>query len=158
VGSAYQWTSDIIERCHITYAKTPYRRSNHCDFYKQYCHFLDRDEKQCIFHIYILLKAGQASLKNEVQKEENAIASQYPEMTWLTKVLLNEKPLGGPRIVRNLFMNKASICSQDGMVSLYVNSLPHLPSITIDDAPCCFNIPDLRASLGDFYSEKTYMD
>jgi hypothetical protein len=158
MGAAYQWTSDITERCHITHAKTPYRRSNHRDFHKQCCRFLDRDEKRCFFHLYVLLKAGQASLKNEVWKEENAIMSQYPESTWLAEVLPNETPVGGPRTARNFFANKASIRSQNDSVSLYVNKSPHLSSITIDDAACHFNIPDLRASLGDFYSGKTYAD
>jgi hypothetical protein len=73
MGSAYQWTSDVTERCHITHAKTPYHHSNHHDFHKQCCQFLDRDEKRRFFHLYILLKDNQVSLLNEMQREASAM-------------------------------------------------------------------------------------
>ncbi|KAI5991695.1 hypothetical protein F5J12DRAFT_727271, partial [Pisolithus orientalis] len=45
MGAPYQWSSDIIERCHITHVKAPYHLSNCHDFHKQCCCFLDQQEK-----------------------------------------------------------------------------------------------------------------
>ncbi|KIK12938.1 hypothetical protein PISMIDRAFT_47036, partial [Pisolithus microcarpus 441] len=56
MGAAYQWSSDITKRCHITHIKTPYCLSNCCNFHDQCCHFLDHQEKQRFFQLFTTLK------------------------------------------------------------------------------------------------------
>jgi hypothetical protein len=158
MGSAYQWTSDVTERCHITHAKTPYRHSNHVNFHQQCCRFLDRDEKRRFFHLYVLLKDGQHSLLNEMKKESVLMSSHYPEASWITHISPDDKPIESPRIPRNLFMHKRSVISDASKTALYVNRVPHLLAVSVDEAAHQFHIPDLRSALGDFLSGKSYSE
>ncbi|KAG6825999.1 hypothetical protein H0H87_008214, partial [Tephrocybe sp. NHM501043] len=45
LGAPHQWTSDVMERCHITHVKVPYRSSNCRDFERQCVRYLDHAEK-----------------------------------------------------------------------------------------------------------------
>lgn len=154
MGAAYQWTSDITERCHITHAKTPYRHSSRHNFHDQCCRFMDRDEKRRFFHLYILLKEGNCSLVNEMVKETHAIASLFPEESWISSVRPDEKYVGA-RPSRNFFSHKCGLRSKDDTVALYVNISPHL-TLTVNDVSQHFKLPDFRAALGDYYSGKSY--
>jgi hypothetical protein len=164
LGSAYQWTSDITERCHITHAKTPYRRSNHIDFHKQCCRFLDHDEKRRSFNLYLLLKDNNASLQNEMRRESSFMASQHPEATWIAQVLPSDMHISSSRLItrpaiqKNLFTKRTSMLSDSDSTALYVNNLPHLQNITVDNAARKFHLPDLRGALGDFFSSRSYLD
>ena len=73
MGAPYQWTSDIMERCHITLVKTPYRHSNHRNFHEQCCHFLNLQEKQCFFHLFTSFKTVRTALIDEMAHEEQLI-------------------------------------------------------------------------------------
>jgi hypothetical protein len=155
-GAAYQWTSDITERCHITHAKTPYRHSSRHNFHAQCCRFMDRDEKRRFFDLYLLLKHSQFNIHDEIQKETGTIASisldsEMPSIS----ITCDERFVSGSRPSRNFFSHKRGQQSKDGSVALYVNKLPHL-KLTVDDAAHIFKLPDLRGALGDFYSGKSY--
>jgi hypothetical protein len=45
MGSSPQYSTDIVERCHRSLAKLPYRATNHKDFVPQMCRYLDRHER-----------------------------------------------------------------------------------------------------------------
>ncbi|KAN0078155.1 hypothetical protein V8E55_010212 [Tylopilus felleus] len=63
MGAPYQWSSDITEHCHITHVKTPYHLSNHRNFHKQCCHFLDHQESYTPFSCISLSKPPQEIAK-----------------------------------------------------------------------------------------------
>jgi hypothetical protein len=90
MGSPYQWTSDITERCHITHVKTPYRRSNKRNFHEQCVCFMDRVEKMHFFGLYSTLKSHGLSLLNEMVMEASDMEDHYPEQAWLSRVLPDE--------------------------------------------------------------------
>lgn len=156
LGAAYQWTSDITERCHITHVKTPYRLSNHRDFHGQCCRFMDRAEKRNFFKLFTTLKTGGASLLNEMRQEAGAMAIHYPEATWITTVLPEEQ-VSTTRQRSNLFSKTRSRISQDETTAFLVNIRPHA-TLSVDEAAEIFKLPDLRPALGDFDSGLGYMD
>lgn len=84
MGAPYQWSSDITERCHITHVKTPYHLSNHCNFHKQCCHFLDHQEKLHSFQLYLSLKTTSSlslALYQEIAKEMPLVRLSNSEPT-----------------------------------------------------------------------------
>jgi hypothetical protein len=155
MGAPYQWTSDITERCHITHAKTPYRMSNRRNFHEQCTRFMDRVEKVRIFNLYTTLKAGNASLLNEMVYEASAVAAHYPEAVWLSHALSpDEVNVGGniSRSANSLFTKGRSHLSDDHTTAFLVTHRPHLPNVLVDDAATQFHLPDLRGALGDFFA------
>lgn len=159
MGAAYQWTSDVTERCHITHAKNPYRHSNHVDFHKQCCRFLDRDEKRRFFHLYILLKECQSDLVSEMKRETSIVSTHFSQEESATnRITSNDSPIGESRAVRNFFQHKRSLLSEDNSIALYINHHPHISAITVDEAAHRFGLLDLHGALGDFYSGKSYAE
>lgn len=53
-----------------------------------------RIEQARLFRLYVILKAGGASLLNDMIEEANEMTSQYPEATWLSRVLPGEITIG----------------------------------------------------------------
>ncbi|KLO04020.1 hypothetical protein SCHPADRAFT_897360, partial [Schizopora paradoxa] len=51
IGSLPQYSTEQIERCHITMAKEPYRASNRKNHEEQVCRYLDRHEKIALFSL-----------------------------------------------------------------------------------------------------------
>lgn len=49
VGTSIQYSTEQVERCHITMAKIPYKATNRKDFEVQMCRFRDRQEKVYLF-------------------------------------------------------------------------------------------------------------
>ncbi|KAI9458069.1 hypothetical protein HD554DRAFT_2029768 [Boletus coccyginus] len=100
MGVPYQWTSDIMERCHITHVKTPFRLSNHHNFHEQCYRFLDRQEKQRFFHLYTSLKLTHTALIDELVYEERLIGGS----PWC-HVPTDEQPTAIPGSSKSLFEN-----------------------------------------------------
>jgi hypothetical protein len=153
MGAPYQWTSDITERCHITHVKTPYRRSNRHNFHEQCVRYMDRIEKMHLFGLYTSLKSNGACLLNEMVDEASNVANHYPEATWLSHILPpNENAFVSQVLKPTLFAKGRSHLSDDNHVAFLVNKTAHVRSITVGEASRLFNIPDLRAALGDYFS------
>ncbi len=53
LGSLQQYSTEQIERCHITMAKQPYRATNKKNFEEQVCRNLDRHDKIAHFSLYL---------------------------------------------------------------------------------------------------------
>ncbi|KAI6014080.1 hypothetical protein PISMIDRAFT_110851 [Pisolithus microcarpus 441] len=155
MGAAYQWSSDITERCHITHVKTPYRLSNRRDFHTQCCRFLDRQEKQRFFQLFTTLKTAGAPLINEMVYEATQMQMHYPESTWVANVLPNEQRVGSIASRKSIFDNSRSRISSDNSTAFLVTVKPHFPSISVDDT-AFLSINDLRPALGDFFSGRSY--
>ena len=160
MGAPYQHTSDITERCHATHVKAPYRRSSRHNFHEQCCRFLDRLEKMQLFNLYVSLKFFGGSLVNEMRNEASEMADHYPEATWLSQVLPpGDVAIGNSRPAASLFHKARRHLSDDQTAAFTVTSKLHYRNISIDTAANLFNIPDLRAALGDkFLLEQTYAD
>ncbi|KIK12808.1 hypothetical protein PISMIDRAFT_120205 [Pisolithus microcarpus 441] len=155
MGAAYQWSSDITERCHITHVKTPYRLSNRRDFHGQCCHFLDRQEKQRFFQLFTTLKTAGTPLINEMVNEAVQMQMHYPESMWVANVLPNERCVGCIAFRKSIFDNDRSRISSDNSTAYLVTLRPHFPSISVDDA-ALLSINDLHPALGDFFSGRSY--
>jgi hypothetical protein len=155
MGAPYQWTSDITERCHITHAKMPYRMSNRRNFHEQCTRFMDRIEKTRIFNLYTTLKAGNASLLNEMVHEASAVAAHYPEAVWLSHALSPDEISVGSSMSRStnsIFTKRRSHLTDDHTTAFLVTLRPHLPNVLVDDAATQFQLPDLRGALDDFFT------
>lgn len=151
MGAAYQWTSDITERCHITHVKTPYRRSNHRDFHEQCCRFLDRQEKQHLFRFFTRLKTVNTTLIDEIGREEQLIQLHNPQTSWSPY-----PPAVGQSRSKPLFEHPRAYISTDNQRSLLLTARPHFPDISVDEASRSLGVQDLRPALVDFVSNNSY--
>ncbi|KAI6022479.1 hypothetical protein BKA83DRAFT_4054337, partial [Pisolithus microcarpus] len=156
MGSPYQWSSDITERCHITHVKTPYRLSNRRNYHSQCCRFLDRQEKQRFFQLFTTLKTAGAPLINEMLHEATQMQMYYPESTWISNVLPNEQHMGFVAPRKSIFDSARSRISSDNSTAFLLTVKPHFPSIPLNDAATLLSINDLRPALGDFFSGRSY--
>ena len=153
MGAPYQWTSDITERCHITHMKMPYHRSNRCNFHEQCVHYMDHIEKMHLFGLYTSLKSNGACLLNEMVEEASDVANHYPEATWLSHILPPNKNTFVSQVLKpTLFTKGRSHLSDDNHMAFLVNKTAHVRSLTVSEASQLFNIPDLRAPLGDYFN------
>ncbi|KAG1840969.1 hypothetical protein C8R48DRAFT_781568 [Suillus tomentosus] len=157
MGAPYQWSSDITEWCHITHVKRPYRMSNHKDFHGQCCRFLDQQEKLQFFQLYTVLKSQRASLIYEMSREANMMTLHYPEATWISTVLPDERYISGSKPITSLFDKDRSHISSDDAIAILLTCRPHYPKLSIKEASQIFNIPDLCPMLGDLISCRSYL-
>ncbi|KIK16619.1 hypothetical protein PISMIDRAFT_113019 [Pisolithus microcarpus 441] len=155
MGAAYQWSSNITERCHITHIKTPYRLSNCHDFHTQCCCFLDRQEKQRFFQLFTTLKTAGTPLINKMVYEAMQMQMHYPESMWVANVLPNEQHMGSIASRKSIFDNSHSRISSNNSIAFLVTVKPHFPSISVDNM-AFLSINDLRPALGDFFSGWSY--
>ncbi|KAH0825928.1 hypothetical protein J3R83DRAFT_7607 [Lanmaoa asiatica] len=172
MGAAYQWTSDITERCHITHVKIPYRLSNHRDFHEQCCRFLDRQEKQRFFQHYTTLKTAHAPLINEIVHEMELVHLYRAEPTSDqantlvgsvdnsagTDARSNEQLIGLPSQKKSIFDKRHARISADNKSAILLTVHPHFPDLDIDVASQTLGITDLRPAFGDFFSGRSYGD
>jgi hypothetical protein len=80
---------------------------------------MDRIEKTRIFNLYTSLKAGNASLLNEMINEASEVAQHYPEALWLSH---DEISVGHntPRSSVLLFSKTHSHLSDDNVTAFLV--------------------------------------
>ena len=154
LGAPYQWSSDVTERCHITHVKQPYRFSNRRDFHSQCVRYLDHIEKAHLFDLYVRLKSRKMSLLNEMATEAGELATNYPEAEWMSHVLPDENILQIKHI--NFFANARSHVSSGDAIAILLTACPHHKKIAVEDTAGKFNIPDLRAVLGDYIDGYSY--
>ena len=140
MGSPYQWTSDITERCHIMHAKTPYYLSNHHCFHKQCCHFLDQQEMLWFFCLFTSLKTAWSALINEIIHEEGLVQLHSLDSLQGSDILVNghypvfpgsSKPL--LQICMPIFLLTTIIYSS----LLFALTFPHFTSLSISDLDAC---------------------
>jgi hypothetical protein len=115
---------------------------------------MDRIEKTQVFNLYASLKAGSASLLNEMVNEASEVALHYPEALWLSHALSpNEVNVGrnAPRSLTSLFTKTRSHLLDDSSTAFLVASRPHIQNVSVDDAAAQFHLPDLRSAMGDFF-------
>lgn len=161
MGSPYQWTSDITERCHITHVKEPYRKSNKRNFHEQCCRFMDRVEKCRIFHLYTIVKELGPSLTNEIAIEANHVANNYPEAAWISElttgyesgvISVGQSLSTNHAVLRSTLFDKSRSHFSDDKTSAFTVAIkPHFSTVRVDDAARTINSSDLRAALGDYF-------
>ena len=158
MGAPYQWSSDITERCHITHMKNPYHLSNCRDFHSQCCHFLDRQEKQHLFHLFTTLKMVGASLINEMAYKADLMQLHYPELTWMSTVSpnLDEHLMGQVAPSKSVFNNPRFQISSDRTTTLLLTIQPRFPGLSIDNTCHTLLIAGFQEALGDFFSGHSY--
>jgi hypothetical protein len=150
MGTPYQYTSNIMEQCHITHVKTPYRCSSCQKFHEQYCRFMDCMEKLCLFGLYVSLKSNNASLVNKMFNEASKVADCYPEATWLSHALPpGDISIGGNTSKPSLFSKLQNPLSDDHSTFFLVNAAPHHQHVTVNEAADAFGLPDFCSALGD---------
>lgn len=151
MGAAYQWTSDITERCHITHARKPFRLSNGQNFHEQCCRYLDREEKKRCFRLFTTLKMAQFPLDDEVAFEEGLIQNdQLASPAEFTALL-------GSSSSTLLFTNPHARISADNNRALLITLRPQFPSLSIGDACRMLAIDGLRPALGRFIASCSYI-
>lgn len=160
MGAPYQWSSDITKQCHIMHVKTPYCLSNHCNFHKQCCHFLDRQEKQRFFQLYTTLKTAHAPLIDEIRLEAGLMQLYHTELTSGhfidTDVSGVELSISLPAENKSIFERPYSQVSADNKSALLLACHPHFPNLDIDNTSQILGVNDLRSALGDFFSGCSY--
>lgn len=153
MGAPFQWTSDPTEKCHGTLVKAPYRQSNKRNFAPQMVRWLDRREKTRIFGLYVLLQSNGLSLVNSIVEETSQGIDAYPEATWLSQVLHPDEfrmTSSGHSRPSSLFSKAKRYNSNDRSIAFTVANRPH-QLLLLAHASAAFNLPDLRAAIGDFY-------
>ncbi|KAI6002200.1 hypothetical protein F5J12DRAFT_723281 [Pisolithus orientalis] len=155
MGAPYQWSSDIMERCHITHVKAPYCLSNHHDFHKKMLSFSQLTRKQWFFQLFTMLKMASAPLINEMLYKATQMQIHYLESTWISNVLPNEQYMGSVAPRKSTFDSGQSRISSDNSTAFLLTTKPHFPSIPIDDAAPLL-IHDLQPALGDFFLGWSY--
>ena len=120
MGVPYQWTSNSTKQCHIMHVKIPYHSTNHRNFHKQCCQFIDQIEKCCGFHLYTIVENIPDS---EQGKPPEMVVASSKESIWKTHLSMD-------------MATKSRICSQHSHI--YPPSKWHL-SASIHECMCIDN-------------------
>lgn len=153
-GNLMQWSADATERLLQTHCKHTFRRgTNHKMFDEQCVRMLDRLEKIRMFDIFTALKSRGLRLINNVGDISGGVES-HPLHRWLSVVAPGEKIVTIPRPIRNFFL-KGTI-SHDSLTAFHLTIAPDILTISLDDAAIRFQLPDLRAALGDYHAGLSY--
>ncbi|KZP30016.1 hypothetical protein FIBSPDRAFT_884661 [Athelia psychrophila] len=129
MGTPYQHTSDITERCYINLVKEPYCHSNRR--HGQCMHWLDRNQKGEQFQLYTSLAGPGESLLNIML----LVAVLYPQAQWLSSALpVDEYQATGAASQISLFTNIHSFISQN-----------------LSTAISEYGLNDLHGALGDYF-------
>ncbi|KAG2361457.1 hypothetical protein BDR07DRAFT_1287171 [Suillus spraguei] len=81
----------------------------------------------------------------------------YPEVTWISTVLPDEKYTRGSKSITSLFNKDYSHVSSDNSIAILLTCCPHYSNLSIEDASQLFWIPDLCAALGNMISNRSYL-
>lgn len=155
MGAPYQHTSDIMERCHCTHCKRPFRSSSKKNYHEQCCRYMDRDERLRNFGLYTSLVSNHASLVNEMISEANEMRSHYPEAVWLSHALpKGDRSIPGHLIKASLFDKSRSHVSDKYHIAFLLNIKPHHTNTPTQVAADRFHLDDLHPALGDYFALK----
>ncbi|EGO20489.1 hypothetical protein SERLADRAFT_441829 [Serpula lacrymans var. lacrymans S7.9] len=142
MGSLLQYTADVTERLLLTHCKRLFLATNHKDYGEQMV---------CVW--------GTNGLCTQYARNESFIPPPFgsartwgqsevsPENAWLHHILPSEKPMHGPRPIRNHFLK--GILSDDSTCTFHVNVSASIPIISVDNAAHQFGLDDLRPALAD---------
>ena len=102
---------------------------------------------------------AEAPLINEMTQEANLMVLHYPEFIWISKVLPSEQYLSPPAAAKNsLFDHARSHVSSDESITILLIQKPHFTKIPLDDVLDFFSLSDLCPTLGDFFSQCSYLE
>lgn len=149
LGAAYQYTSDITERCHCTHVKKPWRSTNHRMPHVQCVRYMDRQEKCRKFELYTSLRYHGAGLVNEMVLEAGVMSSHYPEATWLSQVLPASETHSGRLLKKSLF-SKVHHSSEELDIAFVVAKRADF-KLSVAAASAKFFLLDLQGALGDYF-------
>ncbi|KAH7908355.1 hypothetical protein BJ138DRAFT_1012981 [Hygrophoropsis aurantiaca] len=149
VGSLIQFSADVSERLLITHCKQPFTQTNHQrNFTEQVVRILDRRERIRMFDIYALLNVHHQNLTNLVQEENEFIAAETdPLYAWISAILPDERPLAGPRPIRNHFLK--GVLSGDASAAFHLTKAPD-ERLTLQEAATKFALIDFPYALADY--------
>jgi len=121
---------------------------------------MDCVEKINIFGLFATLISNEASLLNNMIVETNLMVDDYPEQTWLLRVL-PEKALVSMKQFQtktNLFRKQTSLVSDNNRTAIYLNINSYCKSLSVDVIAALYKLPDLYGALGDFFGQIFYAD
>jgi hypothetical protein len=153
MGAPYQWTSDFTEQCHIMHVNMPYHQSNCLNFHEHCVCYMDCIEKMHLFGLYTSLKSNGTCLLNEMVNKASNVANHYPEATWFSHILPPNKNAFVSQVLKPMLFTKGcSHLSNDNHMAFLVHKTAHVCNITVGKASWLFNIPNLCAALGNYFS------
>lgn len=161
VGTPLQWSADTTEHAHIEVVKEPASMTNNQNYSSQICRSLDRDEKCRRFNTAIALSTlahssgpdGETSGDDseDGEDEEDEVGNVLDDIWTSRKQMVNffavaakhtaDTVMSGPRPLRTFSI---------GSTAFRVNYNPSLRRVPIDEVATMYNLPDLRAALGDY--------
>lgn len=140
LGSLQQYSTEQIERCHISMAKQPYRATNKKNFEEQVCRYLDRHEKIELFSVY---------LKKEEIMENFRQLPEMPEdaMEQLTSGL--QEFLPGAE--RNIFLSDEHQVPRNGTTAFGLTDRITYGNMRVSEVSRLYNLPALRLALHEHF-------
>jgi hypothetical protein len=143
MGIPTQYTTDITEHKLIEVAKEPFQLTNRHDPAPQMVRALDRSCKIRIFSHYLQWSLNMESTPPQGRSPEGS--SSQPILSGTVFKNQRQQPLTVP----NLFLqNSFVINNQD--TAYHLCKQPHWSNACIDDVAIRYELPDLRAALGDY--------
>lgn len=137
LGSLPQYSTEQIERCHITMAKEPYRATNRKNFEEQVCRYLDRHEKIALFLLYL------------EQKECSDFLDEFPEMPDDASALLinglEEEFL--PQPVQNMFLFEEHHVPRNSTTAFVLTDRITYGNMKVSEVSKLYKLPRFRNAL-----------
>lgn len=165
-GVPMQWTADVTEHAHILLIKNPARGSNNVDIDPQICRHLDRLEKSSMFELATSLKELQnVDCDGEDGDYTDPTDSGDIDTDAGGALLFHSVArLGQPKRTPTDYFSKAhELLSSpspsapfthrsfvSGRTAINIARDPKINRVSIDQVALAFQIPDLRAALGDY--------
>ncbi len=142
-GSAPQFSTEFVERCHITMAKHPYRASNHEDYPEQMCRSRDREEKIVLFDQYLdwySLNHRSRSRSSTTAKTSTVGAVDSRKAIFLE---FSKKQLPQPTVS---FFDKKGVSQNDTTAFILTKRITR-KGLSLPDASELYDLPRLRYDL-----------
>jgi hypothetical protein len=137
MGTSPQFSTEIIETCHQSMAKLPFRMSNRRDAAPQMCRYMDRVGR--INHLRVML-AWQATNSRQCQIDEE-LEGHSAVYQAVTRQILDQ--LDSTQYARILASDRFSLAMA-----------PHLPSITIAKMAQVYALPSLGIAFSTFLEDQ----
>lgn len=139
MGTSPQFSTEIIETCHQSMAKLPFRMSNRRDAPPQMCRYMDRVGR--INHLKIVLEwQATSSRQHQIDEELQGHSATYQAVT---RQILDQ--LGSTQYTRVLLSDRFSL-----------TMAPHLPSTTIANMAVVYSLPGLGNSFSSFLKNQGF--
>ncbi len=158
LGSVLQYTTEHTERCHITMAKEPYRRTNKKDYEIQVCLKLDRHEKIGLFPAYLEWKLrSNADLRQRSASTSNVsmqdVADNYDWQLRGEKFLTFAQAFI-PQPPRDAFKDPPAITPRNDTTAFVLTDRITHGDAKVAQISRAYRLPKLCDAILDFYEQQ----